>query len=248
MTATTRRRCAGCHAVIEGRANKLYCSAACCERARRERRKLPRNLRKTVGVSGPVPSVVMTKSNGVLIAKVARLGYLGGPDTTVLDATPGRGKWWTVTRPPGLVSVRADFRCLPFADNSVPVIAFDPPYISTGSRATSTIDDFYDRYGLGGKNWREIRQLMADGLADCARVLTPRGRLLFKLADYTESGRKIWNTFWFVPYAEQLGLRLVDRLHHHSGGGAQPDMNLDGTPREQQGAREVASMLLVFTK
>jgi hypothetical protein len=65
--------------------------------------------------------------------------------------------------------------------------------------------------------------------------------------DYVESGRKVWNTFHVAAEGERLGLRLVDRFHHLTGGGAQPADNLDGSPREQRTAREVTSMLLVFT-
>jgi tRNA G10 N-methylase Trm11 len=192
---------------------------------------------------------VIEGTNGVLIAEVARLSYLGGPDTTVLDTTYGRGSFWTCYRPPGLVRTVSDFRQLPHPDASVEVVVFDPPYISTGNRATSSIDDFYDRFGLGEfRGWREIRRLIDDGLAECARVLAPRGRVFVKCMDYVESGRKVWNTFHVYDEAEQLGLRLVDRFHHLTGGGPQPKDNLDGTPREQRTAREVTSMLLVFTK
>ena len=65
----------------------------------------------------------------------------------------------------------------------------------------------------------------------------------------TESARKaLGNTFHVYNEADRLGLRLVDRFHHLTGGGPQPTTNLDGSPREQRTAREVTSMLLVFTK
>jgi hypothetical protein len=194
----------------------------------------------------------------VLIATVARLGYLGAPDSSVLDVTYGRGSFWTRYRPTGLltndmhtrhVDMRADFREMPLRDISVPVITFDPPYISTGNRETSSVDDLYDRFGLGNLNgWRAIRRQIDLGLGECARVLAPRGHLLVKCMDYVESGRKVWNTFHVHGEAERLGLRMVDRFHHLTGGGPQPMDNLDGSPREQRTAREVTSMLLVFTK
>jgi hypothetical protein len=200
---------------------------------------------------------VIRGSNGVLIATVARLGYLGGPDDPVLDVTYGRGLWWTRYRPPELVTHDlaldgVDFRHLPEADASVPVLCFDPPYISTGSRETSTTDDLYDRFGLGElKGWQAIRRLIDAGLAESARVLAPGGYLLVKCMDYVESGRKVWNTFHVFSEAEALDLRLLDRFHHIAGagkGGPQTMTNLDGSPRKQKHAREVASMLLVFTK
>jgi len=247
--ASVKRRCAGCSKVIAGRPNKRYCSDDCRESALNRRRYQRRKGgEKVTTLSGSIPSVI-PGSNGMVIAAAARLGYLGGPTSTVLDVTHGRGLWWTRHRPPGLVFNGDDFRHRSEADDSVEIVCYDPPYISTGSRAKSSIDDFYDRFGLGELNgWREIRQLIDDGLAECARILAPRGYLLVKCMDYVESGRKVWNTFHVVAEGERLGLRLVDRFHHLTGGGAQPMDNVDGSPREQKHAREVASMLLVFTK
>lgn len=246
-----KRRCVGCHAVIDGRPNRLYCSKTCHRRAQRKRAK--GTSTSDVGL-GPVPSVIRG-SNGDLIAAAARLGYLDGPDSIepaglVLDVTPGRGKWWTRFSPAWLIEGHDDdFRSRPEDDGSVPVICFDPPYISTGSRDKSSVDDFYDRYGIGAaKGWVEIRTLIDDGLAECARILAPKGYLLVKCMDYTESGRKVWNTFHVYDQATHLGLRLVDRFIHWTGGGPQTMTNLDGSPRQQKHAREVSSMLLVFTK
>jgi hypothetical protein len=180
---------------------------------------------------------------------VAQLGYLGDLDATVLDLTYGRGFWWTRYRPTWLLTEVDDFTATGINDDAVGVVCFDPPYISTGSRETSSIDHFYARYGLGElKGWRAVRQLIDDGLAECARVLVPRGCLLVKCMDYVEGGHKVWNTFHVVAEAESLGLRLIDRFIHLNGGGPQTLTNLDGSPRRQEHAREVSSMLLVFTK
>lgn len=207
-----------------------------------------------VTVSGSVPSVIRG-SNGVLIARVARLGYLGGPESAVLDVTYGEGSFWTRYRPANLTAhdlYKGDgvsFLALPESDDSIPVVVFDPPYISTGNRETSSVDDLYHRFGLGDlKGWRQIRRQLELGFAECARVLAPRGYLLVKCMDYVESGRKVWNTFHVASEGDRLGLRLVDRFHHLTGGGPQPATNLDGSPRAQKHAREVTSMLLVFTK
>lgn len=245
-----KRRCAGCSAVIDGRPNKRYCSSVCRREAATRRYRHPESDTNTMSVSS-----VIRGSNGVLIATVARLGYLGDGAATVLDVTYGRGSFWTRYRPAGLIAHDRytldgiDFTALPEADSSVPVVVFDPPYISTGSRETSSVDDLYDRFGLGDlSGWRAIRALIDAGLAECTRVLARRGYLLVKCMDYTESGRKVWNTFHVHAEAERLGLRVVDRFHHLTGGGPQPTVNLDGSPREQRTAREVTSMLFVMTK
>jgi hypothetical protein len=244
LVRVTKRRCAGCNRVIVGRPNKRYCSDGCADAAKKRRKRGD----SSSPLSGPVPSVIRG-SNGVLIATVAQLGYLGDLDDLVFDTTYGRGLWWTRYKPPNLIALSCDFRHIPEKDGSVPVVCFDPPYISTGSRETSSVDDLYDRYGLGDlKGWKAIRQLIDDGLEECARILAPKGYLLVKCMDYVESGCKVWNTFHMASQGEALGLTLVDRFIHLTGGGPQPMTNLDGSPREQKRAREVASMLLVFTR
>jgi hypothetical protein len=244
-----KRRCAGCNRVIDGRPNKLYCSEAC--------RKGGYDRRQSVGnnptLSGAVPSVIRG-SNGVLIAAAARLGYLDGPapfDDAILDLTYGRGAWWTRYNPGRRLSIfDGDFTDTGIEDDSFPIIGFDPPYISTGTKTTSSIPDFYDRYGIGElSGWQAIRKLMECGLGECARILAPGGWLLFKCMNYVESGRRIWNVHYFAHYGQAtLGLRLVDEFIHVTGGGAQPQTNLDGTPRQQKHTRQVHSNLLIFTK
>jgi hypothetical protein len=235
----TKRQCAGCHRVLlDGRSDRIWCSDACRQRGYRQQQD-----RRPLG---PVPSVIRG-SNGVLIATVARLGYVDGP---MLDLTYGRGAWWKLHTPPnGLVIFDGDFTRTGLAANSQRGIAYDPPYISTGNEAASTIPGFYEAYGLGElKGWRAVRALIDDGLVECARILMPGGFLLVKCMDYTESGHKVWNTFHVYSRAEALGLRLADRFVHVTGVKAQPRNNLDGSPRQQQHAREVSSMLFVFTK
>src|SRR6202042_534972 len=236
----SKRRCAGCNRVIDGRPNKLYCSDACQDRAKKRRKRgdTPSPL------SASIPSVVRG-SNGVLVPAAARLGYLDGP--VVLDLTYGRGAWWTRYRPNELVVFDGDFTDTGFMDGSVPIVCFDPPYISTGTKAKTSIPDFYDRYGIGElSGWQAIRKLMEVGLGECARIVAASGFVLLKCMDYVESGRKVWNTVHFAHYGEScLGLALADRFVHVTGGGAQPQTNLDGTPREQKHSRGVHSELLV---
>jgi hypothetical protein len=245
----TKRRCAGCNKVIDGRPNKLYCSDKCRNRTAVQRR---RTGDKPSPLSA-VPSVIRG-TNGVLIATVARLGWLGEPDDTVLDMTYGEGKWWTVLKLRNLIAHDlaldgVDFRHLPEADQSVRTVCYDPPYITTGSEETSTLDDFYDRYGLGQiRGWQNLRQLIADGLAEAARVVMPGGYVLVKCEDYTESDGKRFNYVWLVNTAETLGLELQDRVIHYTGPGPQPKQNRDGSPRRQVHVREAASFLCCFKR
>lgn len=150
-------------------------------------------------------------NNAAMIADVARLGYLHG---RVLDATYGRGRWWTTHRPDGLVAhdIRldgVDFRHLPEPDGTFNAVCFDPPYKLNGT-PTGDIDG---PYGVDVVDTRDGRhQLMYDGMTECARVLAPEGFLLMKCQDQVNGGRVRWQTHMFGQHGETLGLRLVDEL------------------------------------
>jgi hypothetical protein len=80
VRSVTKRRCAGCNRVFSGRPNKRYCSEGCADAAKK-RRKRGDNVSP---LSGAVPSVIRG-SNGVLIATVAQLGYLGDKDDLIFE-------------------------------------------------------------------------------------------------------------------------------------------------------------------
>ena len=104
---------------LRRRGRKRYCPEQCADRVKKRRKKegtLSPN-------SAPIPSVIRG-SNGVLIARVATLGYLGGPRDTVLDVTYGRGLWSTM--PPGVPHRwQGRLRDRPEVDSSVDVVCFD---------------------------------------------------------------------------------------------------------------------------
>lgn len=70
--------------------------------------------------------------------------------------------------------VIADFRALPFADNTFPVVVFDPPHLERVG------DDAWmgKKYGrLNKDTWRDD---LRAGFAEAFRVLRPNGVLIFK--------------------------------------------------------------------
>lgn len=68
----------------------------------------------------------------------------------------------------------ADFRALPFADASFPVVVFDPPHLERVGQ-TAWMGKKYGR--LNKKTWRaDIRA----GFKEAFRVLRPHGVLIFK--------------------------------------------------------------------
>lgn len=185
-------------------------------------------------------------TNGWMIADCAKLGYIKG---RVLDPTYGRGTWWSVFRPPGLVAsdldpsggaqAFVDFRALPHEDNTFDTVAYDPPYKYNGT-PTPAVDD---RYGVGeSEKWRDRWELICEGFIECARVLKSGGRLLAKCQDQVCSGQVRWQSHGLVDLGLYgLGLTLVDELIY-LGGRPQPP------GRRQVHARRNYSNLLVFSK
>lgn len=183
-------------------------------------------------------------TNAALIADVARLGYIREWSYT-LDPTYGKGNWWTLFRPTRLVTSDlasgTDFRQLPHADSTFDVVAFDPPYVSAGGRATTTMPDFHARYGMGDAptSPRALQQMNNAGLKEVMRVTRPRRIILVKCQDYISSGKLWLGTHWTLTYALELGLECVDRFEHVGRSRAQPHTR-------QVHARRNLSTLFVF--
>lgn len=70
--------------------------------------------------------------------------------------------------------VVADFRHLPFEDNSFYLVVFDPPHLK-GAGENSWMAKKYG--SLPKEGWEEI---IRDGFHECMRVLKPNGTLVFK--------------------------------------------------------------------
>ena len=95
--------------------------------------------------------------------------------------TPGTiGRKPTVVEPDRI----ADFRNLPYPDNSFYHVVFDPPHMetlgATGKYAAS--------YGRLEGDWREE---LRGGFAECFRVLKPHGTLIFKWCEVEISIREV---------------------------------------------------------
>ena len=71
----------------------------------------------------------------------------------------------------------ADFRAMPFTDNTFSLVVFDPPHLVRAGR-TSWLAL---KYGVLGNDWRED---LRKGFAECFRVLRPDGVLVFKWSEH----------------------------------------------------------------
>lgn len=67
----------------------------------------------------------------------------------------------------------ADFRDMPFSDNSFKLVAFDPPHLIRAGESSWLAK----KYGILNSTWKED---IAKGFSECMRVLEPNGTLIFK--------------------------------------------------------------------
>lgn len=157
------------------------------------------------------------RSNAELIAAgVVPLGFLRTEDR-VLDPTFGRGAWWKDWTPSVLVrhdiaQDGVDYRALPYADGEFDAVAFDPPYVCTGGRETSTLGDFNDRYGLrdAPRTPAALAAMNDAGMAECWRVVRPGGIVLVKTANYVWSGNLFAGAHTTLVAALALGFKQED--------------------------------------
>ena len=82
----------------------------------------------------------------------------------------------------------ADFRNMPFADNTFYLVVFDPPHLRSAGRDSWLAK----KYGLLGETWQEdIRK----GFQECIRVLRPAGTLIFKWNEDQVSLKEVLECF-----------------------------------------------------
>lgn len=97
--------------------------------------------------------------------------------------------------------VQADFQCLPFPDNSFPLVVFDPPQIVRASLSGNVTK----YYGALPTDWKPM---LAAGFRECFRVLAHNGTLIFKWSEIE------------IPLSEVLKLTNERPLFGHRSGKA----------------------------
>ena len=150
----------------------------------------------------------------------------------ILDATHNTGKMWNgaVHQPTHRMDVDpqypvdtvADFRAMPFADESFDVIVFDPPHLpvvmaSDGASTHPNVVRYRAQYGLTadadrGRSGDNVSEQFAPFLAEAARVLAANGIVICKLADLVHNHRYQWQQVDFVNAVRASGLTPCDML------------------------------------
>jgi hypothetical protein len=118
-------------------------------------------------------------------------------DRPILDAACGARQFWFDKKNPNVVfmdnreledtlcdgrtltvkpDIMADFRNLPFPDESFYLVVFDPPHLIRGGETAWIIK----KYGRLSENWRED---LSKDFSECMRVLKANGTLIFKWSE-----------------------------------------------------------------
>jgi hypothetical protein len=162
-------------------------------------------------------STVTLGSNAALIASAASL-YLT-PGNLVADVTYGTGRFWKKTAvssykflPSDIVApncIRADFRKLPYACNTIDAVIFDPPYIHAPGKGLLA-DRYNGKQTTDLASYADIMNLYKDGMCEANRVLRKGGQLWVKCKDTLASDRQRWSHISVYDEAVALGMYARD--------------------------------------
>lgn len=108
----------------------------------------------------------------------------------------------------------ADFRALPFPDDSFDVIAFDPPHLPAAAASENSSGIYRRKYGLTGDgDYRQgdnVSPAFGPFLLEAKRVLRENGIVIAKIADLVHNHRYQWQHVDFVNAAIAVGLTPCD--------------------------------------
>ena len=135
-----------------------------------------------------------------------------------LDPTYSKGQFYKGTIPqPKIKSdlypkaddiIKADAADLPFDNNSISSIMFDPPFLAGYYKDKPT--------GIMGKRFHGFRKMedcwawYDKCLIEAHRILKKKGVLVFKCQDTISSGKQFWSHTYIQNKAEKLGFYQKD--------------------------------------
>ena len=144
----------------------------------------------------------------------------------ILDCTHNKGTMWkgltydltTMDIDPQFnTDYVADFRKMPFEDDSFDVIVFDPPHLPIASATEHASKIWETRYGLNdikgnGRDGDNVSEMFYPFLMEAKRVLKQDGIILAKIADLTHNHRYQWQHVDLINTVRKVGLTPCDML------------------------------------
>ena len=173
------------------------------------------------------------------------------PDGFELDPTYSIGNFYKEIKPPKhkfdiqpqIPGVKqADCRDLPFNDDSVGSIMFDPPFIAAIPRGKPT-GIINQRFGYYRNIQHELWDMYHKALEEFYRILKENGVLVFKCQDTIDSCKQYFSHVEIINYAVKLGFYPKDLFVLLA-----KSRLVSPSQRKQQHARKFHSYFLVFIK
>lgn len=155
---------------------------------------------------------IVEGTNADLFKKVSDL-YIK-PGQKIADVTYGKGVFWKKIDTEkidllksDLITIKpnVDFRDIPYNDNSLDGVVFDPPYMHTPGKPM--VDDNYQNSTTSGKMYHDdiIFEFYYKGMKEAYRSLKEDGFLFVKCQDEIESGFQRWSHIEIYNIAVKLG-------------------------------------------
>ena len=143
------------------------------------------------------------------------LDFYKHPEGKMVDLTANTRKMWkgidtsNITfcdiNPEVKPDIICDYKQTPFADNSIPVIFFDPPHLPLASASDKSMKSFVNMYGLKesvkGDN---IDEIFLPFLTEANRVLKQDGLIFIKIIDFVHNHKKQWTLVSFINEARKI--------------------------------------------
>lgn len=105
-----------------------------------------------------------------------------------------------------------DVRNLPFPDNFIKSVIFDPPFLATTGKSLEKKDDsnkLNKRFTVF-PNENELFKFYVESLKELHRVLNNDGILIFKCQDKVSSGKQYLSHVFIINEAEKAGFYVED--------------------------------------
>lgn len=135
---------------------------------------------------------------------------------------------------------QADARALPFVDNSVHSIMFDPPFLASHSNVdTGKIKKRFTSF----RSIEDLWQFYDEALQEFWRILVPGGLLVFKCQDTVSGGKNWFSHFVVEDYARRIGFVEIDMFILLS-----KSVMFSANMAKQQHARKFHSFFICFRK
>jgi len=174
-----------------------------------------------------------------------------GEERFTLDPCYGKGNFYKNVPEPlykidinGQNAPEGDSRKLPFPDNSIKSIIFDPPFLATTrpSLKKDTGNIINKQFSVYPSE-KELFEFYCDSLLEFYRLITQKGWLIIKCQDKVSSGKQYFSHIYIHNMALSLGFYPKDLFIYIKNNRIVADWQ-----KNQQHARKFHSYFWIFQK